>query len=104
MHEIPHALRPLFKLNRLLDKKIKDDKDRDLRVSYYLLMADVNQARKEFLMAFDYTEKALKLQKLIGESKKKEIIDKRNTVMKELIAKDKSKDNQVEKKLNFLQR
>ena len=102
MHELQHALRPLFKLNRLLDKKLRADKDRDLRVSYYILMAEINQARKEFVMAFEYTEKAIKLQKKIGSLKVREIIDRRNTMMKELIAKDKT--NQVEKKLSFLER
>ena len=71
-------------------------------MSYYLLMAEINQARKEFVMAFEYTEKAFKLQKQIGSHKVKEIFDRRNTMMKELIAKDKT--NTVEKKLNFLER
>ena len=53
-------------------------------------------------MAFEYTEKAIKLQKKIGSLKVREIIDRRNTMMKELIAKDKT--NQVEKKLSFLER
>ena len=53
-------------------------------------MAEIHMARKEIQLASEYTEKAVKLQKLIGQARVKEIITKRDTVMKELIENDKT--------------
>ena len=59
MHEHGLALKPLYKLNRLLDKALNKDADRDLRVQYYFMMADLNTTRKELTLAYDFTMKAL---------------------------------------------
>ena len=61
MHEHQLALKPLYKLNRLLDKVLDQDADRDIRVQYYCMMADLNASRKELALSYDFTMKAIEV-------------------------------------------
>ena len=49
MHEHELALKPLYKLNRLLENKLDSEADFDLKIQYYMMMADLNLSRKEFI-------------------------------------------------------
>ena len=69
MHEHDLALKPLYKLMRLFEKKLDTDEDRDLKVLFYMLMADVNLSRKEFILAYDFTLKGLAVQNKHGGAK-----------------------------------
>ena len=70
MHEHDLALKPLYKLWRLFERKLEgDDDDRDIKVQYYLMMADLNYSRKEFILAYDFTMKGLTVQNKLGGAK-----------------------------------
>ena len=99
MHEHDLALKPLYKLSRLFDKKLDSDEDRDLKVLFYMLMADVNLARKEFILAYDFTLKGLAVQNKHGGAKVAAIVRSRNAAMEALLKKDVS--NKLVKKLSF---